>query len=428
MRSLHLAVLFLLVVGLTGCAGVFVKEEVETEIVEFESVITPEEFLEEAVQAYADEIGVTEPGKRIVIKYDKPEAEDFSVYVFDDKGFTHNYYFFAYEEAKYFENQNERLKKLEYVDGAALTDDDYHMVKFASQYVNMGTNSYNYFRDMLTQRSAGSLVFETVFEGYMGSVVGELGEYVQEEPELVTDEEGYTLFDNSDDRWSYIVNGDGEVTIISYMPGKQQGSKLIIPDVINGKEVCEVRELEVVEGVTCVEVSEGIKVLKDTFKGWADLNRLILHDGLTDITADTLEGTNVQEVALPETLQTIGDGFFARFNVGDVIELPWNMDSLSGFYQGSDIASIIVPGKIKTIQSFAFEDCALLTAVVIEEDCVVIEEDAFTGAPNLQAVSVPESVTFISDSAFRKETLLIVKAGSYAEGYAERQGFTYTYH
>lgn len=426
MKSLYLMVLFFMAVTVTGCASLLPKENVEAELVETEPVITSEEFLWEAVQVYADEIGVTEPGKRIVIKYDKPEAEDFSVYVFDDEGFSHNYYFFVYDEARYFENQNERLEKLDYVHGAVSMDDDCRMVKFVSQYVTTGTNSYNYFRDMLMQRSAGSLVFETVFEGCTGSIVGELEEYVQEEPELETDAEGYLLCDNSDSRWSYIVNGDGEATLISYMPGKQ-GSKLIIPDTINGKKVREVRELEAVEGVTCVEVSEGIKELKDTFKGWTDLNRLILHDGLTVITTDTLEGTNVQEIMLPETLRTIGDGFFARFHVGDVVELPWDMDSLSGIYQSSDITSIIIPGKIKTIQGSAFEDCASLTAVVIKEGCVVIEEDAFTGASNLQAVSVPESVTFISDSAFRKETLLIVKAGSYAEGYAERQGFTYTY-
>lgn len=432
-----------LIISVTGCSagGVFEKlnigENTEVEVSETEPEIAPEEFLAESVRIYTDEIGKTEPGSRIVVKYSKTLAEEYSVYEFDDNGFTHSYYYFAYDDDRHIENQTGRITNFKYDEETALVDDEHNMVKFTSRYIQTGSNSYNYFRDVImsqwmaqqtvnTGRRSEEFESSVEFDGYVGSVVGELTEYVPELPELETDEEGYVLCENGDTNWTYIADGSGGIVLTGYK-SERLGSKLIIPSVIDGKEVYSVRQLDPLKGVTCVEIAEGVSELQGSFENWSDLNRVVLHDGLLAITNGTFSGTNVKSIELPESIVCLENGFFEGFHVGDVGDVSLSIDKLTGFYSGSDITSIIVPGKIKKICSFAFVNCMQLTTVFIEEGCLTVEDNAFYGAPNLQAVVIPRSVTFIGQSAFPDCTLLVVEEGSYAERYAEEYGYSYGY-
>ena len=109
--------LFLLITSfmLVGCSRqeILVKlhleeEEVE-ETTEAEPVILAPEFLASAVDQYKDEIGQTVAGSRIVERQDTPDTVEFSIYKFDETGFTHGYYYFAFDDDKFLSNQTDRL-------------------------------------------------------------------------------------------------------------------------------------------------------------------------------------------------------------------------------------------------------------------------------------------------------------------------------
>lgn len=83
------------------------------------------------------------------------------------------------------------------------------------------------------------------------------------------------------------------------------------------------------------------------------------------------------------------------FDVGVVSEFDYDITRITGFYQGSNIVSIIIPGTVSVIDTGAFDKCNQLATVFIEDGCTTIAEGAFKGAPNLQAVAIPSSVTNI---------------------------------
>lgn len=443
MRYKYCITILSVILVLTGCTkeDVLIKlhigAEPETGVVETEPVITPDEFLTNAVRLYSEDIGVTIPGERLVIKYQKDQSVDYSVYTFDDGGFIHYYYYFAYDVEQHMENQTGRLGSFEYDEETALIDDDYNMVKFASKYIQTGSNSYNYFREVIMQQMVDQQTLtggkvpkefplEVVYDDYTCSIIGDVSEYVPAPVELLADEEGYILCDNSDKNWTYIADGSGGIALTGY-DCDVTGSKLIIPNEVDGRFVYAVRPLKPLSGVTCVEVEEGITELQGSFEGWVDLNRVILYNDLLVITDGTFDGTNLVGIEVPESVVQLPDGFFKNFHVGDVGKIPWNTDKLTGVYSGSDITSIIIPGKIKEICGLAFEDCRMLTQVFIEEGCMSIDENAFYNTPNLQAVVIPDTVTYIGPGAFGEKTVLIVPENSYAERYAEEYGYVYAY-
>ena len=81
---------------------------------------------------------------------------------------------------------------------------------------------------------------------------------------------------------------------------------------------------------------------------------------------------------------------------------------------------------MSVIDTGAFDKCNQLATVFIEDGCTTIAEGAFKGAPNLQAVAIPSSVTNIGADAFNKNTLLVVEEDSYAITYAKLYDLVYT--
>lgn len=442
MKKISLCIL-LITLMLVGCSKQevleklnLVEKEVESEVIETEPVVLAPEFLKDAVAAYADEIGTTTPGTRIVERRDTSDTVEFSIYKFDEEGFIHSYYYFAFDDSKFEFNQNERLNELDYIKDSLVIDNTYRLVKFDLEYVTIGNNAYNYFRDVISTDIEKQLVDlygempdeipdKIVYLQYTYSIVGTMDKYIPAIPELQEDDEGYTLCDSSDRLWTYISSGNGEIIITGYK-NIQYGNKLIIPKTINGKNVYAVRHLEPIDGVTCVEVSEGISELQGAFTGWSDLNRVILHEGLISITQEALSGTSVKSVNLPHSIVNLEDRFFANLDVGNVLEFDYDITRITGFFRDSNIVSIIIPKHVAIIDFDAFDGCNQLTTVFIEDGCSVIEDRAFKGASNLQAVAIPESVTRIGVDAFNTNTLLVVKAGSYAESYAKANNLAYS--
>lgn len=415
-----------------------------------ESVIEPKEtmvlltdeeksgiFLQQAYSEYKGEIGETIPGKRIVEKTTTDFEWDFSVYEFDETGFTHKYYLIAYDEDTYQYNISERLRDLEIVKKSLRVDDINHVVSFSLDYVNMGDNSYEYFRkkicdDFETERirlelEEGSIVKE-IHNAKMESVysiIGDLVEYEIPIPELEVDSDGYELCLSDDKYWKYKKNQDDTISVIGY-DCEWLGTKLVIPSEIDGKEVYSITEMKPIEGIVCIEVASGISELVGAFKGWESLEELQLNAGLLSISNGTLKGTKVKTVELPDSMIYVEDYFYEGLEVGDVSSLPESMNGLGKMYSKSEITTIVIPETVKKIAAEAFSGCDRLTIVHLAEGVEEIGAEAFYECASLQAIAVPASVSEIGNNAFNGDTLLVVPKGSYAQQYAQEHNLLYS--
>lgn len=431
MKIRYLLFTLMLSFVLIGCSKMEDTEEIES-IVE-EPIISVEEFLCNAEDAYKDIIGHTEVGIKIVERWCYEDSIEYTVHTFDNMGFVISHYYFTADESKHINNYTARLTDVDYNEDSLKVDNALQVVSFDLNYVDMQENAYNYFRDVILykfkeeayrlQLSEGELPDTVKEDEGTYSVIGDLAEYIVELPELEVDENGYTLCSNNDECWDYLVSASG--LIITGYKSDCVGDKLVIPSVINNKLVYAVRNLSPLNEVKIVEVEEGIAELQGTFTNWENLSQLILHDGVLSLSQDCIKGTAIKEIALPTTIVHLEDKFFEDFTVGNVGDFKFGLSELNGIYQNSDIVSIIIPSTIKKVKSFAFDGCDNLTTVFVEEGCVEIESKAFTGAVNLQAVALPESINYIQPDSFNSDVLLLVVADSYAERFAKANGFQY---
>ena len=85
------------------------------------------------------------------------------------------------------------------------------------------------------------------------------------------------------------------------------------------------------------------------------------------------------------------------------------------------LASITVPGSVKTIENNAFDGCTNLRSVKLGDGVEEIGQWVFSYCSSLRKVTFPGSVVSIADNAFYKSgsVKLIVEEGSFAKEYAE---------
>ena len=94
----------------------------------------------------------------------------------------------------------------------------------------------------------------------------------------------------------------------------------------------------------------------------------------------------------------------------------------------SEVPDAVLPADLQEIGEQAFSGCDF-KYVVIPEGTTAIKSRAFSDCANLRIISIPESVTSIASDAFSgvPDGLMIEGTeGSYAEYYAERNGFTFS--
>lgn len=65
---------------------------------------------------------------------------------------------------------------------------------------------------------------------------------------------------------------------------------------------------------------------------------------------------------------------------------------------------VIIPGSVKTVQTYAFLDCECLTEIVFEDGVESIDEEAIVECEDLKKITVPESVKEIGDYALGFES------------------------
>ena len=73
---------------------------------------------------------------------------------------------------------------------------------------------------------------------------------------------------------------------------------------------------------------------------------------------------------------------------------------LKKYTQEPGVTEVVIPNKVKRIESRAFELCKRLTSVIIPDSVTSIEKSAFLGCSKLTSMVIPNSVTSIAERVF----------------------------
>ena len=129
-------------------------------------------------------------------------------------------------------------------------------------------------------------------------------------------------------------------------------------------------------------IPSGVKVISGfCFRGCSFDGNLILKEGITNIKECAFIGCKFRgELALPSTVREVGFGSF-RGNNFSSIALPEKLQLLGGeaFMECRYLSGEIkIPSSIVTVPERCFQDCPLITSVVLPKNITTIGTDAFT--------------------------------------------------
>ena len=153
-------------------------------------------------------------------------------------------------------------------------------------------------------------------------------------------------------------------------------------------------------------IPSGMKVIPGhCFASCSFDGNLILSEGVTNIKEAAFADCKFRgELALPSTVREVGFGSFKGNNFSS-IALPEKLQLLGGeaFMECRYLSGEIrIPSSIVTVPVRCFEDCQLITSIVLPKNLTTIEEDAFTNDMYIRTiVSENSEPPYLDAYAFR---------------------------
>ena len=110
----------------------------------------------------------------------------------------------------------------------------------------------------------------------------------------------------------------------------------------------------------------------------------------------------VEEVILPESLETVGDYAFYNSELGGRVIFPTSLKKIAGYaFRACDLTSVIFGSKLESIGIYAFTANPIETLFFNQNHSLkTIGYNAFDGN-RLTALTLPDSLTSIGGCAFR---------------------------
>ncbi len=176
------------------------------------------------------------------------------------------------------------------------------------------------------------------------------------------------------------------------------------------------------------------KIRQYAFYGCTSLESVTFKNGksaLKEIESQAFYGcTALREAVLPETVKTIGSYAFQNSTSLEKVYIPQSVKTVGrGAFMGCTALSDlkIADYGITEIQADAFMDCPALAEVILPKGLKTVGNQAFKNGTGLIKVTIPDSVTEISATAFSypAKTAIYGSAGSYAETFAANGGFKF---
>ncbi len=256
----------------------------------------------------------------------------------------------------------------------------------------------------------------------------------------------------------YQLNADGQsYSVVGLVDWEEE--TLVIPGTFNGLPVTRIADRAFINSyaVIHVEISEGItEIGKEAFAYCSYLRSVRLPQSLKAIDEYAFAFSSLEEIQFPGTMESIGAFAFRQTNLVELV-LP---DGITAIEQGTffgcgelehitfsstlreirdaepiieefdgtevtryygafsdcpKLESLLIPGHVKIIGSYAFSTIAPLTEVTLEDGVEEIHEHAFGG---LEVLHIPASVVVITCSVDQWTAHDIYYGGTTSQWYA----------
>lgn len=149
------------------------------------------------------------------------------------------------------------------------------------------------------------------------------------------------------------------------------------------------------------------------------IQKVIIEDGITKVgKGNFYYFLNLKEAILADSVEEIGEeGFYytglESIDLNNVAKL-----GVRAFANNHSLISVTIPGNITNIPLQCFGGSKNLNEVYIEEGVKKLQATSFFDMGKNLVIHLPSSVTYIHDEAWSNDLTVCVKAGSYAESYA----------
>ena len=168
------------------------------------------------------------------------------------------------------------------------------------------------------------------------------------------------------------------------------------------------------------------------FSGFADLNSVLLSDGLEIIGESAFEKTGIKEIYIPTSVKKIGNDAFYRCNeltsvyydgtIDDWAQIEFDYDGNpisyaknlylldengNVSYNGKNyklVSGDIVLTNAKKVEAYVFDRYDKITSIVLPSSLEFIGECAFAGT-NIEEITIPASVNKIDEYAFEDSNI-----------------------
>ena len=186
---------------------------------------------------------------------------------------------------------------------------------------------------------------------------------------------------DSSSRLYYEIN-DEAVTIVGGDISRNEGifsGQVTIPDTIEGYPVTAITDyiFSNCENLTSIKIGKNMKVISPSmvFQCY-NLRKFIVDENNTNFSNDE-------------------NGVL--FNKDKTVLILYPM--------GNSRTEYVIPDSVKTIGSWAFNDCCNLTEIIVPDSVTAIEEEAFSYCLNLKNITIPDRVSSIGAGAFRSTSI-----------------------
>lgn len=163
-----------------------------------------------------------------------------------------------------------------------------------------------------------------------------------------------------------------------------------------------------------LDLSEAVitEIPANQFSVYADsssnfLNKLILPEGVKTINEGAFYYSFIDNLVIPSTVTTVGQYAFAYSHI-QKLDLPDNLTEFGDYYNNYLgafssmywLKSLKLPKNLTYIPNYAFSYCYYLEDVVLPVELEKINEYAFRGCNNMKLQSFPDKLTYIDKYAF----------------------------
>ena len=140
----------------------------------------------------------------------------------------------------------------------------------------------------------------------------------------------------------------------------------------------------------------------------ADVESIVVPDGLTNIGAYAFQGCKMVNFTIPESVTSIGKYAFNYCTALTAIDIPAGVTTIgrSAFDNCNALASINLPEGLTSIGQRAFAVCKSLATISIPSTVTTLGQYTFAWCYNLQSATIGGGVTTIPQWAFFNDTLL----------------------